>query len=240
MSISLPPGQPSISQILSSSFHDAFALAKKNAIVAFVALAVALIAAIAVVVSGWRPVGTVFPVALEAWIAPLYLMILVASYYALAAAVRTINPEYRMTVGQFFGFLGYSLLVGLLTAIAGIFLIVPAYWIGVKIMLTPYTYIVTDGAPGALRRTWDMTTGYYWQTVGMTLLAGLCVGVTCYAVFFICGLATYLAPVGLLVFAPIAVAVLIWLMHVQALVYVRWTNSLLPRANMPQDVPVPA
>lgn len=240
MSISVPPGQPSITQILSSSFQDAFALAKKNAIVAFVALALALIAAIAVVASGWRPVGTVFPIALEAWIAPLYFVLVALSYYALAAAVRTVNPEYRMTVAQFFGFLGYGLLAGLLTGIAGIFLIVPAYWIGVKIMLTPYTYIVTDGEPGALKRTWDMTTGYYWQTVGMMLLAGLCVGVIGYAAFFVCGLVTYLAPIGLLVFVPIAVAVLIWLMHVQALVYIRWTNGLLPRANTPQGVPVPA
>jgi hypothetical protein len=240
MSISVPPGQPSITQTLASSFRDAFPLAKKNAVVVAIALVLAVIAATAVLVSGWRPAGTAFPVVLEAWIAPVYFMLLVVSYYALAAGVRTINPEYRMTVGQFFGFLGYSLLVGLLTAIAGVFLIVPAYWIGVKIMLAPYAYIVENGAPGTLKRTWDMTTGYYWQTVGMMLLSGFCVAVICYAAFFICGIATYAAPVGLLVFGPLAIAIVIWLVHVQALVYVRWTNGLLPRANTPQAVPVPA
>lgn len=240
MSIFVPPGQPSITQTLSSSFQDGFALTKKNTSVVIITLILGVIAAIAVIVSGWRPNSAVFPVALEAWIAPAYFALLVVSYYALAAAVRTINPEYRMTVGQFFGFLGYSLLVGLLTAVAGIVFIIPAYWVGVKILLTPYTYIVTNGEPGALKRTWHMTTGYYWQTVGMMLLAGICVGVIAYAAFLLCGLATYAAPISAIVFGPLALAVMMWLMHVQALVWVRWTNGLLPRANAPESVLVPA
>lgn len=240
MSISVPPGQPSITQTLSSSFRDATSLTKTNAHVVIIALALGVIAAIGVIVSGWRPNSTVFPIALEAWIAPAYFALLVVSYYALAAAVRTINPEYRMTAGQFFGFLGYGLLAGLLTAVAGIFFLIPAYWVGVKIMLMPYTYIVTNGEPNALKRTWHMTTGYYWQTVGMTLLAGLCVGAIFYAACLICVFGAYAAPVSAIVLGPLALAVLMWLIHVQALVYVRWTNSLLPRATTRESVLVPA
>ena len=39
---------------------------------------------------------------------------------------------------------------------------------------------------------------------------------------------------------PLALAVLMWLIHVQALVYVRWTNGLLPRATTREFVLVPA
>src|SRR5690242_8267455 len=145
-----------------------------------------------------------------------------------------------MTVGQFFGMLGYGLLIGLLTAIAGIFLVIPAYWVGVKILLTPYTYIVTNGEPGALKRTWNMTTGYYWQTVGLLLLTGLCVAAIIYGAFFICALPAFAAPVSAVVFGPLALAIFIWVLHVHALIYIRWTNGLLPRANMPEAVLVPA
>lgn len=240
MSISVPPGQPSITQTLSSSFRDAIALTKTNTAVVVIALIMGVIAAIGVIVSGWKPNSSAFPVALEAWIAPAYFALIVVSYYAIAAAVRTINPEYRMTAGHFFGFLGYALLAGLLTTIAGFFLIIPAYWVGVKIMLTPYTYIVTNGEPDSLKRTWRMTTGYYWQTVGMMLLSGICFGVIAYAAFLICGFAAYAAPASAIVFAPLALAVFMWLTHVHALVYVRWTNGLLPRANAPEAVLVPA
>lgn len=240
MSISAPPGQPSITETLSRSFQDALALTKKNATVVSITLILGVIAAVGVIVSGWKPNSAVFPVALEVWLAPAYFALIVLSYYALAAAVRTINPEYRMTAGQFFGFAGYSLLIGLLTGVAGIFFVIPAYWVGVKIMLTPYTYIVTNGEPGALKRTWQMTTGYYWQTVGMMLLSSICAGIIAYVAFLICGFAMYAVPASVIVFGPLALAVLVWLIHAHALVYVRWTNDLLPRENALDSMLVPA
>ena len=171
----------------------------------------------------------------------LDVLVVVVSMYALAAAVRTIQPEFRLTVGRFFAMLGYMLLVMVLTMAAGIGL-VTAYWVGVKLLLTPYTYAVTDGAPGALKTTWNMTTGYYWQTVGMLLLAGLCIGVLMDAAIFLAVFAVNAIPASVIVLGPLALAVLVWLMHVAALVYVRWVHGLLPRANMPHagTVPVPA
>lgn len=78
-----------------------------------------------------------------------------------------------------------------------------------------------------------MTTGYYWQTFGMFLLEGLCVAIILYAVFFACGFAAVRMPVLTIVLGPIALAVLAWLIHVRALICVRWTLGLLPRANAP-------
>lgn len=241
MSFSAPPGRPSITATVSSSFRDGYALAKTNATPSMIVLIIGFIGALATLATGWKPAATTSPVALDAIVIPLYIMMLVLSYYALAASVRTVYAQYRMTAGQFLGFIGYGLLAALLTALAAVAFVIPAYWVGVKVLLTPYTYVVTNGAPGALKRTWNMTTGYYWQTVGLLLLAAFGFCALLYAASAICVLAAYLAAPTLIFFGPLMLAVFIWLLHVHALIYIRWTDGLLPRANAPQSaVPVPA
>ncbi len=249
MSISAPPGQPSITQTLSSSFRDAWSLTQKNIVPAGILLVVGLVAACVLLFTGaLRAVASApggvapLPPGPLALLIALDVLLVIVSMYALAAAVRTIHPEFRLTVGRFFGMLGFALLVMLLTMAAGIALIIPAYWVGVKLLLTPYTYVVTDGAPGALRTTWNMTTGYYWQTVGMLLLAGLCIGVLMDVAIFLAVFVVSAVPASIIVLGPLALAVMVWLMHVAALVYVRWVHGLLPRANVPHGgtVPVPA
>lgn len=236
MSISAPPGQPSITQTLGSSFRDAAAVAKSNLIPAALLIVSGTICAYWLASSGTFSgphAGDTMPAGLSGIIAVIDLLAVIVMYYAMAAAIRTIHADYRMTAAQFFGILGYSLVVTILSMIAGIFFIIPAYWVGGKLLLTPFTYAVTNGAPGALKTTWNMTTGYYWQTIGMVLLEGLCLMVIAYAVFFGCAFAAVQMPLSTIVLAPIGLAVLVWLMHVRALVFARWTNDLLPRANVP-------
>lgn len=249
MSVSAPPGQPSITQTLSSSFRDAWFLTKKNTVPACILIAVGLIASCVLVFTGAIHAAASAPGGIAqlppgplALLVLLDVLLVVVSFYAFAAAVRTIHSEYRLSVGQFFGILGYSVLVMLITMAAGVFFVIPAYWVGPKLLLTPYTYAVTGGAPGALKTTWNMTTGYYWQTVGMMLLAGLCIGVLLDAAIFLCAFAAAAMPVSVIILGPLALAVLAWLMHVPALIYVRWVDGLLPRASMPggSAVPVPA
>lgn len=242
MSISAPPGQPSIGETLSSSFRDGTAVAKTNLIPGLLLVVAGTILVYLLVSSGAFQIGSTaqaaMPPAFPALIAATDLLVVIVSYYAIAAAMRTVHPDYRMTVGQFFGILGYALLVSLLTCIAGIFFVIPAYWVGVKLSVTPYTYAL--GANDPLKTTWNMTTGYYWQTFGMFLLAGICIGAIAWVVFFICFFLGGRIPMSAIVLGPLAIAILVWLVHVQALVYVRWTNGLLPRANIPHGVPVPA
>ncbi|HEY9179871.1 MAG TPA: hypothetical protein VIO32_04075 [Candidatus Baltobacteraceae bacterium] len=237
MSISAPPGQPSILQTLSSSFRDAGGLLKRNAIPS--AILIVIGTAIAFSVNAKGNVNSTLPAGVQALIFGMDLVLVVLSYYAIAAAVRTIHAEYRMTVGQFFGILGYSILVGLLTCIAAIFFVIPAYWVGVKLAVTPYAYAL--GARDPLKTAWHMTTGYYWQTLGMLLLAGVCIGLIACAAIVVAAFAMTAAPVLGAIVAALALLVLAWAVHVQALVYVRWTDALLPRANMPSyAVPAPA
>lgn len=244
----IAPGQPSIGETLSSSFRDAYGLAKGNLVPVVILIAAGSIAAYLFIpqLAALQPgksggaAPPAMPAAFSAAIAVLDILAAVVGYYAFAAAVRTIHPAYRMTVGQFFGILGYSLLAALLTAVGAIFLIIPGYWVGIKLLLTPYTYALTGGAPGTLKTTWNMTTGYYWQTFGMLLAAGFCIGILMEGAFFACAGGASELPPSVYVMAPLALAVFAWALHVQALVYVRWTSGLLPRAGMPQAVPVPA
>lgn len=243
MSISAPPGQPSIGETLSGSFRDGVSVAKTNLVPGILLIVAGTILVYILGSSGAFQFGATtspanMPSAFPALIAVVDLLLVVVSYYAIAAAIRTIHTDYRMTVGQFFGILGYSLLVSLLACIAAIFFIIPAYWVGVKLAVTPYAYAL--GARDPLKTTWNMTTGYYWQTLGMFLLAGICLGIIGYIAMLVCFFGVSHAPLSAIVLGPLAGAVFVWLVHVQALVYVRWTNGLLPRANTPQAVPTPA
>lgn len=149
------------------------------------------------------------------------------NYYSIAAAVRTVNPSYRMTVGQFFGFFGYQILTGLLTFIATIFFIIPGLWIGIKVSLAPYIYAITNGEPDAIGKSWNLTTGYYWHTLGFTVLLALGV----FAAILVGELIAFLPagrfPAAMIIGLPVAVAVIAWTMHAQSLGYVRWTKVLL-------------
>lgn len=241
MSMSAPPGEPSISETLTSSFRDAAAVVKTNAIPAGIFIVLGTIAAI--IIGSAPPPSAGAPANLRGifvagfWM--LYIMGGAINFFAIAASVRTVNAEYKMTAGQFFGIVGYGLLATLLSGIAALFLILPGYWVGFKVLLMPYTYALTNGAADTLKTTWSMTTGYYWQTVGLVFLEGLCLSLIGYAALFIALLCIGQVPLSIIVVAPLALALFVWLMHAHALVFVRWTFGLLPRSGVPSGIPVP-
>jgi hypothetical protein len=226
MPYSVSGGEPAVDGVLGSAFADALELSKKNLRLALIMIVLGAVIGFAFALTSRGREDM-----LQGALVGCDLAIVVVSYYAIAAAVRTLNPSYRMTVGQFFGILGYSLLAGLLTMVASFVFIIPAFWVGPKVLLTPYTYAITNGAPGALEKTWNMTTGYYWPTLGFLILLGLAVGVLAMVAFGIAGALIYMAPILAIVGLPIAIAVYVWLLHVQALAYVRWTASLLQRVE---------
>jgi hypothetical protein len=233
MAYSVSGGEPSVGDVLGSAFADALALSKKNMMPALILIVLGTVVGLALAMTGGGKEQMV-----QGPIAACEIVIVVMSYYAIAAAVRTLNPSYRMTAGQFFGFLGYSIVAGLLTTLASFFFVIPAFWIGPKVLLTPYTYVITNGAPGALPKTWNMTTGYYWPTLGFIILLAITVGIIAGVASGIATAVILAAPVASIIALPLVLAVLVWLLHVQALAYVRWTASLLPRVE--PAVPVTA
>lgn len=233
MSIAAPPGAPSIGEVVGSSLRDAASVAKTNLVPAVILILLGTLAGAAGMLLPRDPQTNLPHV--EFFELSINGVILVMTYYAIAAAVRTIEPSYRMTFGRFIGVFGYSLLASIITFVAFLCFVVPAWWIGVKVMLAPYTYALTDGQRGdALKMTWNMTTGCYWQTFGMVLLSGIIAFFAMCAALLVAGFGAALAPYSAIVLAPLALAAVVWIMHFQALAYVRWVWGLLPRANVPQ------
>lgn len=217
-------GHPRIGAVIMSSIDDALALSKKNIQPAGIAIVLAALLGVLFVTT--RSVTSVtFVLGEDICI----IAAVVVEFYAIAAAVRTMNPDYRMGVGQFFGILGYSLLVGLLTMVAALFLIIPAFWVGVKLQLTPYTYAVTNGESDALGKTWNMTTGYYWETIGFFIVVAIVAGIVAILGELLSLAAYYGAPLATIVAFPIAAALFVWAIHFEMLAYIRWTASLLQR-----------
>ncbi|HEV2260813.1 MAG TPA: hypothetical protein VGR69_00795 [Candidatus Rubrimentiphilum sp.] len=217
-------GHPRIGAVIMSSIDDALALSKKNIQPAGIAIVLAALLGVLFVTT--RSVTSVtFVLGEDICI----IAAVVVEFYAIAAAVRTMNPDYRMGVGQFFGILGYSLLVGLLTMVAALFLIIPAFWVGVKLQLTPYTYAVTNGESDALGKTWNMTTGYYWETIGFFIVVAIVAGIVAILGELLSLAAYYGAPVATIVAFPVAAALFVWAIHFEMLAYIRWTASLLQR-----------
>lgn len=213
---------PSIGAVIGSSLDDALNLCKKNIQPAGVCIVLAALLGVLYAVTRNANSET-FGLAADV----CALAAVVVEFYALAAAVRTINPQYRMNVGQFFGIIGYSLLVGLLTLVAALFLIIPAFWVGVKLLFTPYTYAVTNGERDAMGKTWNMTTGHYWATLGFYIVAALVAGVAAVLGELLGFAAAIGAPILAIITFPLAAALFVWAIHFQMLAYVRWTTSLL-------------
>ena len=225
---SLSPA-PEIGTIIGSSFSDALDLTKKNIVpvallIGFAAL-IGVLFALGTFVDYRGRSSDVSPLG-QAVVMIFLVLFYVVNYYSVAAAVRTVNPAYRMTVGPFFGFFGYQLLVGLLTAIASFFLFIPGIWVGVKLTPVPFIYALTGGKPDALGESWEITTGYFWHTLGFMILLGLGVGAATIFAEFIGALAANLAAVTIIAF-PAATAIIAWAVHVQSLANVRWTKALL-------------
>jgi len=230
MSISGPPGQPRIGATVGGALRDSSSLIRANPFVAvaFVAIGSLLAAgAYAIAARGQVPPG-ISP-GLFAVSAVWAVIFLTLYYSAFAEAVRSVRPDFRMTGRMLLGVIGNSFLAGILTFAAALCFVIPAYWVSIKVSLMPYTYALRNGAPEALRVSWEMTNGYYWQTLGMYLL----VSIPPAAAMFVLEFASiFVRPAWVeIVIVPLMLVALAWAAYFQSLAYVRWTDALLPRAD---------
>jgi len=237
--------EPEIGEVIGAAFSGALAITKENtvpvALLAGYALLCGLLCA-AYAGSGKTTndilvasQGDLFQAAV--WI--LEILVLVVSYFAIAAAVRTVHPAFRMTVGTFFVFLAYQILSAILTLIATLLLFVPGVWIGTKVLLAPYVYALTGGEKTALADSWEMTTGFFWPTFGLWLLLGISVGALVIVAELLAFAALSLPALAIVTF-PAAALLLAWLLHVQALGYVLWADGALRRLHALRQSALPS
>jgi len=87
-----------------------------------------------------------------------------------------------------------TLLAGLLSSLASIFLIIPGIYVGVKLALTPCAIALENqGTTGGLRYSWNLVKGRWWGVFWALLVLGLILG---FAGVLIVGFVIVVADVG--------------------------------------------
>jgi len=115
----------------------------------------------------------------EAWKAtwprfwPLVAWTLVASL-AMMLAIGLLIGLIVLLVSLGGGFVGASVAVGILGFLV---LIAAVFWLSTKLALVPSGIVLERlGFAAAIRRSWSLTTGYFWKTLGIQLLVAFIVG----------------------------------------------------------------
>jgi hypothetical protein len=151
----------------------------------------------------------------------------VAYWFALPAVVRTAEPDFRLTVGQFFGLIGLTLVVGIVCGIASI-LVIPGIWIGVKWTQIIWCYVFGE-QPNPFGASWRITTGQFWETFGFLLLVGLVAVLPILAALILIWLVNASPFLGFILL-PIAFLIYVFALNFQLLAGMRWFLQLRERA----------
>lgn len=223
-----PGGAPGIGEVIGSSWKDAADLAKTNRTPAIVLIVLATLASLSVLFQQSSMRYTTVMAATD-------ILLAIMPFFAIAAAVRTIHPEFRMDVGKFFGLIGYSILVALICAVGWICFVVPGVWFYGKLLLAPYCYLLQPGSP-PLQRSWNMTTHRFWPTLGLIILLAIIIGVISAVVSGVAGGLANALPISVIVTVPVLSIVWIWMLHFSCLSYVRWAWALLTSTPQPAMV----
>lgn len=104
---------------------------------------------------------------------PLLLWTLIAGT-AVAVSVAVIVGVVWLLVVLGGGFIAAGVILGIL---AGLALFVVAVWLGVKLSLVPSAIVLERlGVVASIRRSWRLTDGYFWKTLGVQYLIAFIVG----------------------------------------------------------------
>ncbi len=162
--------------------------------------------------------------------AALSLAFIVAAFFAIASAVRTVRPEFRMTFGRFFGVIGYSLVVGIIVAAGILCFVLPGLYLAVKLSLAPYYYLIGEPGNHPLRTAWTSTRGRFWLTAGMIVAVGVIIEAVAYAAAGAVAALALISPATGLITVPLAFALFLAALQFQYNAYVRWSTALLESA----------
>ena len=161
---------------------------------------------------------------------------LVATLFILASSIRTVRPDFALTVGKFFGFLGYAILVGLIIMVGLVALIIPGFYLSVKLQLAPYMYLLGEAEP--LKTSWHKTKGRWWLTLGVMLLIGIIAEIIIFAAMIPVWIVVFFAQgnvIALAVVAPIIVAAFFFAVQFEYNAYARYADALI-QAELPMPV----
>jgi|GEM_PF-3595512 len=246
-------------QIIQSAFADAWPLFTSRKIVYLILMVIAALCWVLALnlppaVSG--PYGAMTDPRLGFALDVVSVLGGLAAWFAIPAAVRTIQPSFAMTVGRVFGIIGLGIVIAIVvgggmgilyglafwlffkssaaTTFFGALCIVAAliyvFWIGIRWSQVVWAYLL--GEPlNPFAASWRLTAGRFWQTfvflIALSILATIVLGI----VFAIVGGIAFVLPVVGFVIVPLGLAVYIWLINVVYLAEVRWFVRLRELAS---------
>ena len=159
-----------------------------------------------------------------------------AVLFMLASGIRTVRPDFAMTAGKFFGFLGYAILAGLLILVGFLALIIPGFYVSVKLQFAPYMYLLGEREP--LAASWRKTKGRFWLTLGVVLLVGIIAEVAIYAAMIPAYIIALVAGKNValyIVAAPIVAAAFFLAVQFEYNAFARYADALM-QADAPLAV----
>ena len=214
-----------VGAVIGSAFRDAYAVTRKHTV------PILIMGAIATVLGAllWNAFPKEPTQHFQSVSVATDIFILVIAYYALAASVRTIEPSFRFGFANWLGMVGWSIVAALLTSLAMFAFIIPAIWVGPKLSLTPYIYLLSNDNNGEnpLGRSWRITTGHYWDTFGLVILLGLILGTVIFGITFLAVGLSEIPVLGVILAVPIMCVVYAWLYQFFYLALTRWTYLLM-------------
>jgi membrane-anchored glycerophosphoryl diester phosphodiesterase (GDPDase) len=90
----------------------------------------------------------------------------------------TISGTYRYALSRLPSILWITVLTTLATLLGLVLLIIPGIIALVRLAFAPVALVVEGHrGPGALRRSWRLTKGFFWRTLGTIVLSGLIVAI---------------------------------------------------------------
>ena len=158
------------------------------------------------------------------------LILTVMQYFVIADAIRTVVPAFRFTIGLFFLGILVSAALGTIVEFGLYLLIVPGIYVGVRLSQWYLYTLFREQSP--LSQSWRDTEGVFWATVLLNL-ALWCVlefGIT-----FIVGIGVAFVVLWeplMLIFAPLCLIALGYLLTISWLGWVHWADALRRRPQL--------
>jgi len=235
---------PGMTAIVQSAFNDALPLMRSRQ---RLWLIFAIIAAVAGLILPFMPSQTLTTATGETQVFPLArmetalqwpnLLGAISLLFVIGSVMRTVRPDWRWTVGLFFGGIGIVIVYALSFEIGLFLLLVPGVWIFVKWSQALYCWLLSEGK-NPFGESWDITTGQFWETLLFIIFVVIVTEIPLAIVFGGAGALAGAVPLLGVILLPIAYLAYVFAMHIMSLAAVRWLLRLRARAlalGLPRD-----
>jgi hypothetical protein len=225
-SVAVVPREASMQRAIGNGFRDALPRmrAQQTKVLVFCAIAaiVGVLAAVAPPSLSDKTSGV--NAASSVLFAGIYALAVVAQYFVMADAIRAVNPAFRMTFVTFLMTLLIGFAYNIIVEVGLFLLIVPGIWVGVK--FSAWLPMQLQGEPDGFTRSWQCTTGRFWETILVNIVAWGFFGVCIWWLLMLGLLAVNALPAAAILVGPAATVAGYYVATVAWLIWSYWAAAL--------------